>query len=557
MADAIARTLVPPAIDPPPPARVDDRGAGQVGARARPRRRLSAHAGAAIARRRGRRCSSRSCARSAPRSPRRSSSPGSSRPLVARWVSRPPPPVADASALASRTPRSSARRRAGPGASSRPSSAADDHCLPPDNFQEDPKPVVAHRTSPTNIGLYLLVDRRRARLRLARASRHCSSGWRRPSPRWSASSASGATSTTGTTPRRLRPLEPRYVSTVDSGNLAGAPAGPRQRLPRRDRRPPARIPACSAGSGTRCSSSRKPRACSPTTGAPRPSRRRHLDETCAVLIAALHEPPADPAEWSSRVRHLALHADTLVDMSRALTAERGDPVDCRRAGLGRGRARHHRRPRARCSDAPALGVRPRAPRPTWRHSVPSDPRRSTPADRPGRWPRSPIAALATAARAAVREDAGAGEEAIARLDRALDGASAVLLGRRGARRSTAARSLAPREARRRDGVRLPLRPHPQDLLDRLPRHGRHPRPERYDLLASEARLTSFIAIAKGDVPVSHWFHLGRPMTPVGIGSALLSWSRLDVRVPDAGARHALPGGQPAGRDLPPRRSAVR
>ena len=28
--------------------------------------------------------------------------------------------------------------------------------LPPDNFQEDPMPVVAHRTSPTNIGLYLL-----------------------------------------------------------------------------------------------------------------------------------------------------------------------------------------------------------------------------------------------------------------------------------------------------------------------------------------------------------------------------------------------------------------
>ena len=27
--------------------------------------------------------------------------------------------------------------------------------LPPDNFQEEPTPVVAHRTSPTNIGLYL------------------------------------------------------------------------------------------------------------------------------------------------------------------------------------------------------------------------------------------------------------------------------------------------------------------------------------------------------------------------------------------------------------------
>ena len=33
---------------------------------------------------------------------------------------------------------------------------AADHMLPPDNFQEDPKPVLAHRTSPTNLGLYLL-----------------------------------------------------------------------------------------------------------------------------------------------------------------------------------------------------------------------------------------------------------------------------------------------------------------------------------------------------------------------------------------------------------------
>src|SRR6185312_4643717 len=33
---------------------------------------------------------------------------------------------------------------------------ATDHMLPPDNFQEDPTPTLAHRTSPTNIGLYLL-----------------------------------------------------------------------------------------------------------------------------------------------------------------------------------------------------------------------------------------------------------------------------------------------------------------------------------------------------------------------------------------------------------------
>ena len=46
----------------------------------------------------------------------------------------------------------------------------------------------------------------------------------------------------------------------------------------------------------------------------------------------------------------------------------------------------------------------------------------------------------------------------------------------------------------------------------------------YDSLASEARLTSFIAIATGQVPVEHWFKLGRSLTPTGNERALLSWS---------------------------------
>ena len=49
-------------------------------------------------------------------------------------------------------------------------------------------------------------------------------------------------------------------------------------------------------------------------------------------------------------------------------------------------------------------------------------------------------------------------------------------------------------------------------------------PSYYDLLASEARLASFLAIAKGDVAPDHWFRLGRSLTPVGRGSALISWS---------------------------------
>ena len=46
----------------------------------------------------------------------------------------------------------------------------------------------------------------------------------------------------------------------------------------------------------------------------------------------------------------------------------------------------------------------------------------------------------------------------------------------------------------------------------------------YDLLASEARLASLFAIAKGDIPTKHWFRLGRTATPIGNGSALVSWS---------------------------------
>ena len=96
---------------------------------------------------------------------------------------------------------------------------AEDNHLPPDNFQEDPRAVIAHRTSPTNIGLYLLS------IVAARDFGWC--GLRDALDR--------IEDTLGTLSRMatyrghfynwydtqdLRPLEPRYVSSVDSGNLA-------------------------------------------------------------------------------------------------------------------------------------------------------------------------------------------------------------------------------------------------------------------------------------------------------------------------------------------------
>lgn len=47
---------------------------------------------------------------------------------------------------------------------------------------------------------------------------------------------------------------------------------------------------------------------------------------------------------------------------------------------------------------------------------------------------------------------------------------------------------------------------------------------RYDLLASESRLTSYLAIGDGQVPVEHWFALGRRLTSFNGRISLLSWS---------------------------------
>ena len=95
-----------------------------------------------------------------------------------------------------------------------------DHWLPPDNFQQDPADAIAHRTSPTNIGL-LLLSTLAARdfgfigtlETIERIELTCMTLERLPRFRghflnWYDT-------------RSLEPLEPQYVSTVDSGNLAG------------------------------------------------------------------------------------------------------------------------------------------------------------------------------------------------------------------------------------------------------------------------------------------------------------------------------------------------
>ena len=49
-------------------------------------------------------------------------------------------------------------------------------------------------------------------------------------------------------------------------------------------------------------------------------------------------------------------------------------------------------------------------------------------------------------------------------------------------------------------------------------------PSYYDLLASESRIATFVAIAKGDIPQEAWFHLSRAHTRFAGESVLLSWT---------------------------------
>jgi len=62
----------------------------------------------------------------------------------------------------------------------------------------------------------------------------------------------------------------------------------------------------------------------------------------------------------------------------------------------------------------------------------------------------------------------------------------------------------------------------------------------YDLLASEARIAVFVAIAKEDIPQDVWFLLGRSHTPRARISSSPLLDRDHVRVPDAGTGGCVP-----------------
>ena len=452
-------------------------------------------------------------------------------PAVARWASLPPQlggskplPIADALALrliARRTWRFFERFV-----------TAEDHMLPPDNFQEDPKPVLAHRTSPTNLGLYLLsaiaaqdfgwigkhetVDRLEgtldtmSRLELFRGHFY---NWYET--------------------RDLHPLEPKYVSSVDSGNLAGhliAFGNACQEM----------LDGPIAGSAWRSGIEDALALTRESLSALAGDLRTHtvtpkqLEEALDALSATLQPDPRTPAGLAAQSVELGLHADSVIDIAQTLTAERGDGASAELlawADAIRASIDSHRRdvallmPWARlvapdATIAPALKdageISDDYILGTLFNSIP------TLGDLPDRCATA-IGILARrktelAAKAGVTDGSVARIDAIAEaLVRSADAARALQ------RRLTALGVIAKRlfEEMKFDFLLDSAR----NLLSigyRVADGSLDP--NCYDLLASEARLASFVAIAKGDVPARHWFRLGRSLTPVDRGSALISWS---------------------------------
>ncbi len=408
---------------------------------------------------------------------------------------------------------------------------AEQNYLPPDNFQEDPKPVIAPRTSPTNIGLYLL-------------SSLCARdlGW---------SGASDVVDRVELTlqtlskmelyrghfynwydTKDLRPLDPKYVSSVDSGNLAGhllvLSNGCREIY-----REPWDGSRMFDGLADVLHLLRD--AMARTTDARRTQTvtRKQLHNAVESLATLLSPAPENAVEWAVRFVELRERAQTVADIAQALTQEFSGSADAEVrawAEAARWTVDSHARdariaiPWLHFEDSEILLVAERRAGNSAEWAAIEPAFRTLPSleDAPDRF-EAAIRAL-TSLKDSLSAESSANWETLGRIDamtRALETSSqkAKTLLRRLRAISNTSKAMF-------DAMDFGFLYDTTRKLFAIGFRGTDGSldPNCYDLLASEARLTSFIAIAKGDVPSSHWFHLGRSLTPVGRGSALISWS---------------------------------
>ncbi|MCD2450385.1 phosphorylase [Methylicorpusculum oleiharenae] len=390
-----------------------------------------------------------------------------------------------------------------------------DNYLPPDNFQESPHPVVAHRSSPTNFGLYLLsvvaardfgwlglmdaVDRLEATLetllKLPRLNGHFYNWY---------------------DTRDLHALEPHYISTVDSGNLAGHLLTLAQSC-REAAQQPLEFSSTWQGLGDSHRLLTAALDAIANEGRTLVVTLEELKQKAVTLGTLLAEAPQEAAGWN----RLALCADTLLDLVRAFAAERGDEVGNPAqewAGLLCDDIRSHTRDRDNLM--PWLNCMQRLEAHLNAAAIPGDELLAL------LRPDIGVAELADRYALAIEHIktlSGNAEKSVipVELETALlrGGENAAALTRRLDKIATEALRLF-------EEMDFKFLYDPDRQLFALGYQASEGVLDGsyYDLLASEARLTSLIAIAKRDVTSVHWFHLGRRVTHAVDGPVLLSWS---------------------------------
>jgi len=413
---------------------------------------------------------------------------------------------------------------------------ADDHWLPPDNFQEDPKGVVAHRTSPTNIGLYLLssvaahdfgyltLPALIERLEKTFDTLDSLERQRGHFYNWYDT-------------QTMRALQPGYISTVDSGNLLGCLLALKQAL-REKIEEPVPEPALRDGLRDTLSLVRAELQALEPPAVPEPlDLFRGLDQTLTVLQERLQGDPGDLCSHEAWLQQMEQRAEELCRDIQRLAGALDEPPE----ELVFWAQRFADQVREQRHELAAL-----AP---WLDLVREEPRNAATdaaldkGGLAGRWRAlrqrlvttgsladlqahidallADLAILGQAEDEAGKEAQHAIQEdryALSTIAQALQASAAAELLTRCQRLADRASALASEmdfrmlynESRQLFSIGFNLG------LNRLDN-------AHYDLLASEACLTSFLAIARGDVPKRHWFHLSRPLTRAGGSIALLSW----------------------------------
>ena len=362
---------------------------------------------------------------------------------------------------------------------------AEHHWLPPDNFQQDPPIGEAARTSPTNMGMALLANL------AAWDFGYVSAGTLLDRTSQAFQTMEGLPRHRGHflnwyDTRTLEPAPPRYVSTADSGNLAGA------------------LVALQAGLAELADRPILP-----------PRWQQGLADVVGILLDELDRLGDARTAESDRVRttlprhmtFLQSSGATLSGAYKALSTLASAAAQMTAVAEPESETAYWLAAACRQSEGLRADLAWLAP---WLRQMPHQTPDGTPLPFGDSIPSlRELAGLANSVTSAQTPKDGV-----------LD-----LAGERAAQRLAAIEDLSERCGAMSE-MDLDFLYDPQHKLlsigYNVDTHQQDP--GLYDLLASEARLCSFLGIARGQVPLEHWFHLGRQLAPGGRAAVLVSWS---------------------------------